>query len=300
MHSKNLNNSLYSCYSCDIKKLYPIPESKEITQGLYKDIVEVGFNEKQMSRAIKSVEFYNYLINKYTVLKENKIKVLDIGGGLGYYSEAFSRKGYDVTYFEGDRDSYSFASKNHNNIKNFIFGDNLEILLEKDNFDVIFCRHVIEHIYYPKEFIFQICSLLNKNGILIMETDNNNSEELLTHPLVRNYWADYYLKNYDVKNLNALKKTYVTALSAQNTHWWSFNVENLSQLIGKNMEIFYSMDYHLGDEFLWDNVQNFKKIKDYFNRKIIMNPKYWLRIYKYIKWKKHNQGAGILILARKK
>ena len=96
--------------------------------------------------------------------KEKYSKVLEIGAGSSPH----------IDYLKHDYDEYFIAETSTNalelykkmkNIKAYSYdGNNLPF--ENNFFDRIIISHVLEHINYPEEFIFEMMSKLKKGGIL--------------------------------------------------------------------------------------------------------------------------------------
>ena len=51
----------------------------------------------------------------------------------------------------------------------------LEIPFEDSSFDIVFCSHVIEHIFDTDKALKEFCRVLRKGGKLIIMTENLNS-----------------------------------------------------------------------------------------------------------------------------
>lgn len=103
----------------------------------------------------------------------DKGTLLDIGSYSGNFLDAARSRGWDVTGLEPLIVPAMFSEKE--------FG--LKIIkktldksgLPAGSFKIITAFHVIEHIYNPEDFINQIRSLLNKDGIMILETPTYDS-----------------------------------------------------------------------------------------------------------------------------
>jgi SAM-dependent methyltransferase len=115
-------------------------------------------------------------------LKPGKqMEMLDVGGGGGFYSKAFEDLGYgQSTYIDMDLQSCSFASEL--GLENVIHGDAVRADYDNKKFDFIMCRHIIEHLKDPVNFVLNILKLLSKNGVLYLVCPNCNSLEYLAHP----------------------------------------------------------------------------------------------------------------------
>lgn len=290
LESNTSTHSLYSCTKCKLKRLHPIPD-EYIIEGMYKN--QDQYDYKKAKYSLNSASFYLNQIS--TICRKNQQEtLLDIGAGLGYYSNAFANKGISTTSVEPDSISSEFLQKNQNKM---IAAKNMpiEVFLGEyidEKYDIVFCRHVIEHINDHIGVFSNLKDVCHKNTVLIFETDNNESTELLEHPEVKKYWANYYLKNYNVSSIDEIKANNITALGINNTHYFAFNRYNL-QMLFENLgfKTVLSYDYHLGDPYLWPNIPDYTNISSYFRI-----PSYILhipQIIKYIK-NKNRSGAGII------
>ncbi|HXH19953.1 MAG TPA: class I SAM-dependent methyltransferase [Chitinophagales bacterium] len=294
LKAKKFEHNLYACQECELRRLYPIPESY-IMQGMYEDIA-TAYDNSKAEYSLRSAEFYLREINKLNSIKRKTL--LDIGCGLGYYSNAFGKIGLDVTVVEPDKVSYEFCEKHQKKIKRIIKVP-LENYLKNaaDTYDIIYCRHVIEHLNTPLETLKDLRNVCHDDTIIILETDNNDSTEMLEHPESKRYWGKYYIKNYHTKSLDEVKHLHVTALGIKNTHYYAYNRNNLSKFFNNiGFQVITCSDYHLGNKFLWPNVPDYSSNKVFFRL-----PKYLLYLGEVMQYRKRInkiQGAGLIFFAK--
>lgn len=162
--------------------------------------------------------FYNKIEEKYFVLKKilkinpgKTHSLLDIGCGEGWTLSFFRERQWNVTGI----DFSEFGCKSHNPqcLKDLIIGDIYETvsdLISKNKFDVIWLDNVLEHVINPKELLDKCRSLMNENGVLIIEVPNDFS----------------ILQNYLLSN-NIIEKPFWIALP---DHLSYFNKEGLNNL----------------------------------------------------------------------
>jgi 2-polyprenyl-3-methyl-5-hydroxy-6-metoxy-1,4-benzoquinol methylase len=295
LNSKKGDHSLYACSTCELRRFYPIPDSY-IMEGMYENIANT-YNEEKATYSLRSAQFYLDELNKLDSTFKRKT-VLDIGCGLGYYSNAFGKLGMDVTVVEPDKVSADFCEKHQKHIRKIIrlpLEDYLQNPTEK--YDIIYCRHVIEHFNKPLETFENLKNVCHANTLMILETDNNNSSELLEHPEAKMYWVKYYMNNYEVETEEKLRNLHVTALGIQNTHYYAYNQTNLTKLFKTlGFDVVSWRDYHLGNYYLWPNMA------DYSTAKVFLRfPKYLLYlpdVLKYRKRIKEIQGNGMMFITR--
>ncbi len=123
----------------------------------------VAFNKKQKSKDYFN-KMYNYemsLIKKY-FQNENKINVLEIGAGWGFWSLYIKKNNLDVTAVEISKTRRNFMKKNK--IKTF---SSLELVKKK--FDFIFSDQTFEHLSNPFDTLRKVSKLLKKGGIIYLK-----------------------------------------------------------------------------------------------------------------------------------
>ena len=108
-------------------------------------------------------EFYNFLLSS----NKKKGKVLELASSDGYLLLRLKKAGYDV--YGCDPGSLSnIAAKNlgKERIKNTFFDSQT---YEKESFDFIIFRNLLEHIYKPDAFLSSVHKTLKKNGKIFIE-----------------------------------------------------------------------------------------------------------------------------------
>jgi 2-polyprenyl-3-methyl-5-hydroxy-6-metoxy-1,4-benzoquinol methylase len=168
------------------------------------------------------------LIKRYSPGK----KVLEIGAGFGLLSSLLAKKGYEVDVLEPQVTPYYLKGTTANHIKktfeSFIKGP-------KKKYDAIVLYDVIEHVSYPKEIVRQFQKLLNKNGIVFMQTPNYLSSMA---QMVRN-WSWWMVEDhrffFSKKSLLLLfsKKTWKERIFWTYEDWEDFK-KNLDGNFGPN------------------------------------------------------------------
>lgn len=267
LENRNSLNSIYRCSNCKITFVDPQPSITELNKyynGMYKELT-VSFDKEKMEMALYSMKGYLKQIdwNKKNV---NKKTFLDLGGGLGYYSKAAAEFGMKSILVEKDPVSINFA-KNQLGINNIIEKDLKDFFCNNiKKYDLVFFRHVIEHVTEPFEVINNISNILNENGILIIETDNNAGIEILFKKGVRKFYINLYKKNFKEVNFLKLMIKRPFALDPPR-HLFGFRMENLSFLLETNsLKPFVKKHYRLGHPIYWPNIYSpsFKAFFKYF------------------------------------
>ena len=255
LKNKNGVNHIFRCPECKItfvKEQPTVSELNDYYNGMYQDLA-VTFDNKKMNWARNSMKAYVKTLRLKLDSVKNK-SFLDLGGGLGYYSKAANEFGFDSVLVEKDPVSVNFASKELG-LKNIVKQDlNQFFKNNKKQYDVVFLRHVIEHVTNPHEIVSGISSILKTNGILIIETDNNAGIELLFTKNVKKFYLNLYKKNFENVSFIQLLKKRPFALDPPR-HLYAFRMKNLSNLLSScQIQPYKKVHYRLGHPYYWPNI----------------------------------------------
>jgi 2-polyprenyl-3-methyl-5-hydroxy-6-metoxy-1,4-benzoquinol methylase len=100
-------------------------------------------------------------------------KILDVGCGVGTYTSIpLSDLPVDITAIDSDSKTIEYANeKNKQKNLTFIVGKG-ENYKSKEPFDLIICSHILEHVIYKTQFIYNMEQLLKNDGILYLAIPN--------------------------------------------------------------------------------------------------------------------------------
>jgi len=125
---------------------------------------------------IKEKLIYHFKLDSNKQKPLEKLKILDIGSGGGLLCEPLYRLGANLTGIDASNKNIEVAklhAKEMNlNIK-YIHSSPENINL-KNEFDVILCMEVVEHVSNIDLFIQKCSKLIKKNGIIFISTINKN------------------------------------------------------------------------------------------------------------------------------
>ena len=125
---------------------------------------------------IKEKLIYHYKLNSNQGRPLEKLRILDIGSGGGLLCEPLYRLGANVTGIDASNKNIEVAKLHAKemglNIK--YIHSSPENINFKNEFDVILCMEVVEHVSNINLFIQKCSSLVKKNGIIFISTINKN------------------------------------------------------------------------------------------------------------------------------
>jgi len=127
--------------------------------------------------------------------KKSKIKVLDVGCGVGYGLAFFANHNYKKL-FGIDINKYSLTiAKKRCPKANVKYGDAIKIPFESNKFDLVILTEVIEHLDDPQTALKEIRRILSPKGILFLTTPNRMGLMGLSNGPIKFFTKGYYYKS---------------------------------------------------------------------------------------------------------
>ena len=181
--------SINRCDACSGVYVSPIPDEatlKEFYVG-YEYAMPAPKALEDQARHIKAgaAEIYNNV----AALRggQEPRRILDYGGGLGFFAAAFAEKSADVSLFDLDPSSREFAAKTFPG-KFRIWDDPQLVLKQQPKYDFILLNQVIEHAPDPIALLASLTGALESNGIIAVTTPNNGTDDMWFRPdILRHY-----------------------------------------------------------------------------------------------------------------
>lgn len=159
---------LVRCKNCGLIFSNPILENKKINK-LYK---QSSFSYDNESNYLKKTYRY-YLEQVLNNSDKNKLRLLDIGCGNGFFLEEMKRAG--IKLVSGIEPSKPAVEKAPKSIRKSIKNDILKPNIFKNNyFDIICCFHTLDHITNPNYFLKICFKLLKKGGVVLFIVHNTD------------------------------------------------------------------------------------------------------------------------------
>tara|TARA_B100001057_G_C22866881_1_gene956946 strand:- start:4665 stop:5837 length:1173 start_codon:yes stop_codon:yes gene_type:complete len=172
LKKKDLN--IYFCKRCQYGFQYPIPTNKQIDQFYLEEQDEyVSLIEKPeigIDQEIEKINFIKKSINKQFSKKKEKIKIVEVGGFDGFcIKNIFNAKKSEKILIEPNKKGCKIAEKHGLTTINSYLNTNIAKNY-KNYFDIVICKHAIEHVKNIKLFSKNLIGLLKKGGFLFLET----------------------------------------------------------------------------------------------------------------------------------
>lgn len=156
----------YKCSDCN----WYMTKSKEEDGGSMDYEHYETFDNSIMDFDQLVVDAERILRHKFDLINRYPSTFLDIGTSEGVFVKAYNNL-LNTDVGMGVEVSYSKIARGRERGLNIVHFD----ALEGRQFEFILLRHVIEHIENPKEYLRHIIRFLTVDGILCIETPNNDS-----------------------------------------------------------------------------------------------------------------------------
>jgi len=95
-------------------------------------------------------------------------RVLDIGCGTGFITNAAAKRGYSVVGIDMEKKGIEIAKKKANKKTKYYVGDFLNFKFKENNFDSIILTDVLEHVKDDRSLLRGVFRTLKKGGALIL------------------------------------------------------------------------------------------------------------------------------------
>ncbi len=165
------------CAECGTGQVNPMPTEVEL-QKFYKHFL-FGANIRNREIISKSAP---KLFSQLGLIRGGGKKMLDVGGGGGFYAKTFEEYNYgESTYVDLDKDACGFA-KDTVGLMRVLNQDVTRLDVEDERYDFIMCRHLIEHLVDPTGFILKMIDILAHKGTLLIVCPNGDSLEYFAYP----------------------------------------------------------------------------------------------------------------------
>jgi 2-polyprenyl-3-methyl-5-hydroxy-6-metoxy-1,4-benzoquinol methylase len=126
-------------------------------------------------------------------LKQEKLKILEVGCGDGYLTYAMNQAGHVATGIDISEEAISVAKRSFGD---FYQAKDLKDFVKLYDFDLIVCTEIIEHLADPVLFVAQCKALLKKGGQILLTTPNKDYRSPNTiwqteAPPVHRFWLGH-------------------------------------------------------------------------------------------------------------
>ena len=164
---KGLHTVIYGCNNCKFCWYNEIPTHDQLMTMYSKGQCTVN----QTDEYNKVKDKHNRYILKgllRIIKKNNNIKLLDYGSGIGRFSKLASSLGIEVSSFEP-----SLSRNQLKSIKNINYINDLKLLDESNiKFDAIILDNVLEHLPDPKDKMLEIRKYCDNNTLIYISVPN--------------------------------------------------------------------------------------------------------------------------------
>lgn len=199
--------SFRRCSRCKTIFLTSLPQKKELKVHYSK---QFSYNDGlQNEKVIRSRS--NIILRKIRQFYPHTKTLCDVGSGFGFFLDEAHHSGFEVTGIEPSKQLANFSKQNYH-IFPYIGELKTYIRAHHNNFDIVTCIHVIEHVADPKAFITALLQLVKPGGLLYLETPNSDSHLLY-----------------------AEKEKYTFLIPPD--HLWLFSLDSIKNILPKKTEI---------------------------------------------------------------
>ncbi|MBO67023.1 MAG: hypothetical protein CL398_01810 [Acidiferrobacteraceae bacterium] len=170
------------CQNCDSIYYANPPDSEQIDKYYQEHWNKAGGKNIESDAHVGTAinRKMQRLLDNFCLAKDST-RILDVGCGLGGMLAGLSESGYSNFYgLEQSHHRFAAAAKRY---PGRIFDCGYRDLNDEYLFDVIYCNHVLEHIYKPSDYFEWLDDRLTHNGVAIVCVPNVQWEQLVNQIL---------------------------------------------------------------------------------------------------------------------
>lgn len=246
--SYGVHGQIVKCLDCGLVFVEP-NELKDKVVKRYIDFVDEKFEKERKARA----EGQRRVLENINVISPGRGKLLEIGCASGHFLEIARQDGWDVSGIEPSKWASKIARERYS--LNVYTGTLKSENFPKNNYDVVVCIDVVEHVLKPKKLLKNINRILTKDGLVVIVTPDINS--VLARLLEEKWWHIrqdhiYYFSENSLRNLifsagfkNYELRRYVWSFSLE---YWLSRVQGYSKMLYKT--IMKVMNNNIGKRIL--------------------------------------------------
>ena len=182
---KNLRGyKMLTCTNCSFEFVYPLPSTQEI-EAFYnktrvvsdlKQIIKQNIEDFDKGGQAPKRDWFDKVFNtakKYT--KKEKLHILEIGSGYGYFIHYATKQGHKAIGTEVTADFTEIGNAAIEGDIFYIPDGNYDKVVENNWADLVYLEHVLEHVLEPDQIIAQIKNKISVNGVLHISVPNSKS-----------------------------------------------------------------------------------------------------------------------------
>jgi SAM-dependent methyltransferase len=180
--------NLFDCSGCGAATASPREPDPQVYNLIYKNADDIqGYwrYSKFASQVLEESNPLGYLAAQEEMYwavseflqastpKDKKLKVLEIGSGLGYLTYSMSQAGYDVTGLDISSEAVDQATTRYGNLFHCVSVEDFS-RDAKGTFDLVVTTEVIEHVKNPLSLLMAGFDLLKPGGGMLVTTPNRD------------------------------------------------------------------------------------------------------------------------------
>jgi len=174
--------------------------TKQEIISIYDDLSRLG---KFPDNTYLHRTFQKIIIDEFSSSKA--LKILDAGGGAGYFGLSLAELGHNVTLLDLSIEAIKIAQKrglNKHHGVNILLGDVENLPFIDNSFDAVVCIFVFSHLNDPIIAMSHLKRVLRRSGRMII-TFENKYWHIVAQSLIENYSNALSLLNAEVPIVNA-------------------------------------------------------------------------------------------------
>lgn len=170
---KKNSYTLYSCVSCGLVFVNPLPDPTKVYGEDYFSGATGGFGYVNYDADKEPmVPVFNKYLDLFARYGKEKGSLFDVGAATGFFLKIAQNRGYKVSGVEMSTHATKKAQEANLDVSS---GDMMALNLASESFDIITMLDVVEHMTEPFVELLEAKRLLKLKGLLVVNAPNGQS-----------------------------------------------------------------------------------------------------------------------------
>ncbi len=244
---------IVQCLDCNLVYCSPRVENEKLTER-YSAFKDPNYEQERLARK----KTHSRLFTKIQAEYPRPGKLLDVGCATGTFLEVVKTNGWTGVGLEPSAWASRLGRSKYG--LNIIKGAIEAVKLPANQFDVVTCLDVIEHVASPKTLLKTIHRVLRKDGLLCLVTPDLGS--LMSQLLGENWWhiRPDHIYYFTKETLRLLLEAQGFKIEKIDKYSWTFSLNYwISRLQNKVPGLYKILGFFRNNQFLtinfWDSLE---------------------------------------------
>lgn len=233
-NSYGIHHQIVRCLNCNLIFACPIEKQDKVINR-YANFEDPEYEIERKGRSENQLK----ILEKINQMFPKKGRLLDVGCATGAFIELALKDGWDVIGIEPSKWASKIAKEQYG--LPVQQGTINSLKIKNQNFDVVVCLDVIEHVNSPRNLLAEINKVLKPNGLLCIVTPDKASK--IASLLGEKWWhvRSDHIFYFTEKTINLLLASENFKILTKSRYGWTFSFDYWLSRFKNNIPLLYEI-----------------------------------------------------------